>query len=125
MEVFDVGDDKLHTVGEGGVGLGVAELVLEVVHGRLGLVEHDDTRGVVLCELAAYLAANAAGGAGNEHRLAVNLACDVGIADVDAFALEEVFDFDIFNLRCAEGAVNPEGDVRHALDFEAELESFG
>ena len=56
--VLDVGDDKHHAVDKCLVGLIIAKFELEVVHGRLGLVDHDDALGLVLSQLAAYLAAD-------------------------------------------------------------------
>ncbi len=105
--VFHVGDDEGHAVFHPLEVVGVVHLELEVVHGRLGLVEHDEFGGVVVHHLTANLAADAAGSTRDEHHLVVDFADDVALAEDDRFAAQKVLDLDVLDLVGRQLAVHP------------------
>ena len=123
--VLDVGDDEFQMVGILFVGLVVAKLELEVVHGRFGLVEKYDFAGFVLDELAADFAANRTGGTGDHHRFVDDFADDVDVVEFDALAFQEVFNLDVLYLVDGERVVNPFADVGHGLDGQSKVECLG
>ena len=109
--VLDVGNDKYHPVDKFVVRLSVAEFELEVVHGRLGLVHHDDFFRLVLGQLATDFTTDGACGSGDHDNFVDHLADDVDVVQFDALALQKVLDFDVLDLIDSEGCIYPFTDM--------------
>ena len=69
-------------------------LQADEVHGRLGAIEQDNLGGGELAALAHYLAADAAGGAGDHEGAPGELCADALLLNDDFGALEQVFNLD-------------------------------
>ena len=105
--VFHVGDNESHLVAhllEIGC---VVHLKLEVVHRRLGLVEHDEFGGVVMHHLTANLASDGTGSTRDQYHFVIDFAGHVFLAELDGCAAQEVFNLDVFNLVGLDFSIHP------------------
>ena len=121
--IFDIGNNKLHALKL--ILIGVLQLELEVVHGTLGLVEHDDLLGLILHKLTTDLRADAASCTRNKHHLVDHLANDIDVVHLDGLTLQQVFNLDILNLVNRERAIKPSRDMGHSLDSHTQIEGLG
>lgn len=70
------------------------ELETDIVQRGLGGIEHDEFADAHLRQLAAQLAADAAGGSGDQNDFAAKLSGDLVHVDIDFGTSQEVFDLD-------------------------------
>ena len=105
--VFHIGNDKSHPVTHFLEIRGVVHLELEVVHRRLGLVEHDEFGRVVMHYLTANLATDGACGTRHKHHLALDFANHIALTQYDRFASQKVLNLDVLDLVGCDFSVHP------------------
>ena len=74
------------------------QLVVDGVERKLGMVEQHQLRGPLRDDLPAQLAADRAAGAGDQHHLARDVACEQAGVGRHGVATEQVDDIDFANV---------------------------
>ena len=119
--IFHVGDDKSHLVALVLEILRVVHLELEIIHRRLGLVEHDEFGRVVVHHLTANLASDRSGSTRDKHHFFVDFTNDIALTQDDGLTTQKILNLDVLDLVGFQLSIHP--FVECGNRFHNEVES--